>query len=295
MLAEKIAASLILLQQGEPLALSMNPSQGYWLGFSGGKDSVVLLSLAKLSGVKFHAEYHVVGNDAPSTVYFIRENFPEVNFWHPWEKFIPLVRKKGLPTMQRRFCCERTKEAGGKGEVVLTGVRAEESRKRAAYSEVEIFSRRKEHEGKDRSRDVEWLKEVEHQCLKGQDRVMVRPLLNWTEDDIWEYTHKYHLPVNPNYATCGRVGCMFCPFAPKDQIEHYEQIYPGFHRAIMDALHVYWQKSPEHFLQTPEAYYDWWKSKKTVNDFLAMEHAVPLNETKGSHSSEGATMEEKVD
>lgn len=291
MLAEKIAASIILLQQGEPLALSMNPGQGYWLGFSGGKDSVVLLSLAKLSGVKFHAEYHVVGNDAPSTVYFIRENFPEVHFWHPKEKFIPLVRKKGLPTMQRRFCCERTKEAGGKGEVVLTGVRAEESRKRAAYSEVEIFSRRKEHEGKDRSRDAEWLKEVEHQCLKGQDRVMVRPLLNWTEDDIWEYTQKYHLPVNPNYATCGRVGCMFCPFAPGAQIEQYEKAYPGFKRAIVDALHVFWKKSPCHIFPTPEAYYDWWKSKKSVQDYLMSEPADPLNENKGSHGSEGATME----
>ena len=294
MLAEKIAASIILLQQGEPLALSMNPNQGYWLGFSGGKDSVVLLSLAKLSGVKFHAEYNVVGNDAPSTVYFIREKFPEVHFWHPKEKFIPLVRKKGLPTMQRRFCCERTKEAGGKGEVVLTGVRAEESRKRAAYSEVEIFSRRKEHEGKDHSRDVEWLKEVEHQCLKGQDRVMVRPLLNWTEDDIWEYIHRYRLPINPNYATCGRVGCMFCPFAGRAQIEGYMKEYPGFFRAVMNALHEFWKKSPEHIFPSPEKYYDWWLSKKSVAEFLKAEPADPLDEGKGSHGSEGATMEDEL-
>lgn len=292
MLAEKIAASIILLQQGEHLALSMNPSQGYWLGFSGGKDSVVLLSLAKLSGVKFHAEYHVVGNDAPSTVYFIRENFPEVHFWHPKEKFIPLVRKKGLPTMQRRFCCERTKEAGGKGEVVLTGVRAEESRKRASYSEIEIFSRRKEHEGKDHSRGVEWLKEVEHQCLKGQDRVLVRPLLNWTEDEIWEYTQKYKLPVNPNYRDFGRVGCMFCPFAPVSQVKKYERKYPGFHRALMNALHVYWDKYDTHIFPSPEIYYQWWKSKKSIADYLKDEHAVPLKERKGSHGSEGATMVE---
>jgi phosphoadenosine phosphosulfate reductase len=243
--------------------------------------------------VKFHAEYHVVGNDAPSTVYFIRENFPEVHFWHPKEKFIPIVRKKGLPTMQRRFCCERTKEAGGKGEVVLTGVRAEESRKRAGYSEIEIFSRRKEHEGKDRSRDVEWLKEVEHQCLKGQDRVLVRPLLNWTEDDIWEYTQKYKWPVNPNYATCGRVGCMFCPFAPKEQIEHYEQTYPGFARAIMDALYIYWDKYNTHLFPSPEVYYRWWKSKKSAAIFSKLELAVPLNENKGSHGSKGATMVEQ--
>lgn len=292
MLAEKIAASIILLQQGEPLALSMNPSQGYWLGFSGGKDSVVLLSLAKLSGVKFHAEYHVVGNDAPSTVYFIRENFPEVHFWHPKEKFIPLVRKKGLPTRKLRFCCERTKEAGGKGEVVLTGVRAEESSKRAAYSEIEIFSRRKEHEGKEHSRDVEWLQEVEHQCLKGQDRVLVRPLLNWTEGDIWEYIQKFKLPVNPNYRDFGRVGCMFCPFAPINQIEKYERKYPNFKRAIMNAVRVCWEKQNNPIFPSPEAYYEWWKSKQSVVDYLKTIPAVPLNENKGSHGSEGATMNE---
>lgn len=293
MLAEKIAASIILLQQGEQLALSMNPDHGYWLGFSGGKDSVVLLSLAKLSGVKFHAEFQVVGNDAPSTVYFIRENFPEVHFWHPKEKFIPLVRKKGMPTMLHRYCCERTKEAGGKGEVVLTGVRAEESRKRAAYSEIAIFSRRKEHQGKNTSRNAEWLMEVEHQCLKGQDRVMVRPLLNWTEDDIWEYINKYKLPINPNYATVGRVGCMFCPFSSKKQIEYYEQTYPGFHQAILDAVREYWKKYDEHALPSAEAYYDWWKSKKSLADYLGVQRAVPLNGKKGSHGSEGATIEKQ--
>lgn len=291
MLAEKIANAIVLIQKAEHLALEMDPERGFWLGFSGGKDSIVLLSLTKLAGVKFHAEYHVVGNDAPSTVYFIRENFPEVHFWHPKEKFIPLVRKKGLPTMQRRFCCERTKEAGGKGCAVLVGVRTEESRKRAAYSPIEIFSRRKEHEGKPRGRDEEWLQAVEHECLKGQDRVMVRPILDWTEDDIWEYTQRYKLPVNPNYRKFGRVGCMFCPFASGTQIKEYMKEYPGFHRALMDALREYWNKCDTHYLSSPEEYFEWWLTKQSVAIFLESRPACPLYEGKGSHGSEGATVE----
>lgn len=292
MLASKIASAIVLMQEAEHLALTMNPERGFWLGFSGGKDSVVLLSLAKLAGVKFHAEYHVVGVDAPSTIYFIREHFPDVHFWHPKEKFIPLVRKKGLPTMNRRFCCERTKEAGGKGEVVLTGVRAEESVKRAAYAQVEIFSRRKEHEGKDRARDTSWLKKVEHECLKGQDRVMVRPLLDWTADDIWEYTNRYNLPVNPNYAHTGRVGCMFCPFASSTQMAWYESVYPGYLRAILRAIEEFWETHPDHYFQDPLDYYTWWKSKRRLDDWVKMPFASPLHEIKGSHGSGGATMED---
>lgn len=291
MLASKIASAIVLMQEAEHLALTMNPEKGFWLGFSGGKDSVVLLSLAKLAGVKFHAEYSVVGNDAPSTVYFIREHFPEVHFWHPKEKFIPLVRKKGLPTMNRRFCCERTKEAGGKGEVVLTGVRAEESVKRAAYAKVEIFSRRKEHEGKDRARNTSWLKQVEHECLKGQDRVMVRPLLDWTADDIWEYTNRYNLPVNPNYEHAGRVGCMFCPFASSKQMAWYEREYPGYLLAILKAIEDFCKTHPDHYFQNPMDYYLWWKSKRSLVDWERMRLASHLHETKGSHGSEGATMD----
>lgn len=292
MLAEKIASSLLLMQKAEGLALEMDPDKGFWLGFSGGKDSIVLLSLAKLAGVRFHAVYHVVGNDAPSTVYFIRENFPEVEFWHPKEKFIQLIRKKGLPTMQRRFCCERTKEAGGKGCAVLVGVRAEESRKRAAYTPIEIFSRRKEHEDKPRGRSEEWLQEVEHECIKGQDRVLIRPLLNWTEEDIWEYTQKYKLPVNPNYSRFRRVGCMVCPFAPAAQVREYLEEYPGVYKSIMAALHEFWAKSEVHALPTPEAYFEWWLSKKSVEDYLKERPACPLNENKGSYGSAGATMED---
>lgn len=274
-LAKRIAESIELLQKGEGLALALDPIGGYYVGFSGGKDSVVLLSLVKLSGVRYRAQYNVVGNDAPETIKFIREHYPEVEFAHPKEKFIQLVRKKGMPTMGTRFCCERTKEHFGAGCVVLTGVRAEESRKRASYAAVMIQSRRKEHKGTDLRRDEEWLSEVQHECIRGKDRVKVYPLLNWTEEEVWEYINHYKLPVNPLYAKFGRVGCMFCPFASRKQIEAYEEAYPGFHRAILQALRVYWKRTDDHMLSCPEEYYDWWKSKQTVERYKAI-HDIAL-------------------
>ena len=276
-LSEAIAKSLDLLVKGEALALSLNPNEGYHLAFSGGKDSQVLLHLAQLAGVRFRAYYNVCGLDSPENVYFIRKHYPDVKWLHPKEKIIQLIRKKGLPTMNVRYCCERTKESQGKGCVVLTGVRAEESHKRAKYAAIEIFSRRVEHQGKDKTRSEEWLKETEHECIKGQDRVMVRPMLHWTEAMVWEYINKNNIPVNPCYANRGRVGCMFCPFSSKKEIERCEHEYQGFYRAILSALKTYWAKTDKHELSTPIEYYEWWKSKKSLTDFKASKPAMPSN------------------
>lgn len=268
-LEKKIAESVELLQEGECLALALNPADGYYLAFSGGKDSQVLMSLCRVAGVRFRAYYSVTSIDPPDNVYFIRRYYPDVEFVHPKENFFRLIEKKGLPTMQRRFCCERLKEGLGAGNVVLTGVRAEESHKRSAYGAIEIYSRRKEHQLGSRERTIDQIMENEHQCIKGKDRVMLRPILHWTEEEVWEYIKEMKLPVNPCYKAVGRVGCMFCPFATKGQIAMYESRYPGFKMAVLRALAKFWLRGDEHIFQNPFQYYEWWKSKQTVARFKA--------------------------
>ena len=49
------------------------PKEGYYLAFSGGKDSQVIYHLAKESGVRFEANYNITGIDPPELVYFIRK------------------------------------------------------------------------------------------------------------------------------------------------------------------------------------------------------------------------------
>jgi len=51
------------------------PPDGYFLGFSGGKDSVVLYDLTVKAGVKFQAYYSATGIDPPELVKFIRDNY----------------------------------------------------------------------------------------------------------------------------------------------------------------------------------------------------------------------------
>lgn len=269
----KINHSIELIRKGEKLAIALNPKDGYFVGFSGGKDSQVLLELVKMSGVKFKAYYSVTTNDPPENVYFIRNKYPEVIFLHPKDNFFKLVEKKGLPTMFHRYCCAYLKENPGVGNVVLTGIRAEESRKRSSYNEVRIFSTRKEHANRDAKHSIESIEENEHRCIKGKDKLMVYPILHWTEDEVWQFIRENNIPINPCYKLFGRVGCMFCPFSNKSQIEYYEEHYPKFKEHFIASLQKYLNKrqcSDKCGFTTAEEYYDWWKSKKSLRDYIAM-------------------------
>ena len=113
------------------------PPNGYYLSFSGGKDSVVIKALADMAKVKYDAHYNITSVDPPELVRFIKEKHPDVMFEVPRYKdgtqitmwnLIP--RKKMPPTRIMRYCCESLKESGGEGRFCVTGVRHSESVKR---------------------------------------------------------------------------------------------------------------------------------------------------------------------
>ena len=68
----KIKRSIHAMQTFEVKALQMSP-EGYYLCFSGGKDSQVIYALAKMAGVKFQAYYNITTVDQPELVHFIRK------------------------------------------------------------------------------------------------------------------------------------------------------------------------------------------------------------------------------
>lgn len=275
-LTKKIAESLAILQKGEATALRMNPEGGYFLGFSGGKDSQAVYHLCKLAGVRFEPYYSVTGIDTPETIHFIRDRYPDVEFIHHKKNFFQLVEEKGLPTIMRRYCCERLKEHFGAGQCVLTGVRAEESKKRSSYAAIEVFSRRKEHVGRGRKRTEEWLTETEHKCIKGQDKIMIRPILDWTTEEVFQFLIMCGEKVNPTYAKHRRVGCMFCPFAPKWEIEYFESIYPLYRKRLLLAIERWGAKNGYYGLSSAEEVLQWWKTKQSICDYKMRQIASPL-------------------
>ena len=83
---------------------TFEPPEGYFLAFSGGKDSSVIKALADMSGVKYDAK--------------------PITMWN-------LIPKKRMPlTRIVRYCCQELKETSGENRFVVTGVRHCESIKR---------------------------------------------------------------------------------------------------------------------------------------------------------------------
>lgn len=116
---------------------SFEPPDGYYVAFSGGKDSQCIYHLCKRAGVKFDAHYHVTSVDPPELVRFIRTQYPDVKLDFPRDEggrvitMWNLIPRKHMPPTRRvRYCCEQLKESGGKGRVTVTGVRWAESYRR---------------------------------------------------------------------------------------------------------------------------------------------------------------------
>lgn len=268
-LQEKIDHSIALIRKAEKLALTMQPDMGFHVGFSGGKDSQVVLELVKMAGVKYKAVYSVTTNDPADNVRFIKHHYPDVEFSVPKESYFQLIAKKGVPTMFNRWCCALFKETAGVGFVVLTGIRREESRKRAEYDEVLKFGKDKE------SVDLDKMEENEFRCIGGKDKFMVYPILEWTEEDVWAFIRERGLPVNPCYKAHKRVGCVFCPFARPKDIRAYCETHPQLKSAFIHAIERF-MEGRETMLPTAEDFFEWWISHESLDTYIAKKRQLTL-------------------
>ena len=233
-LADRIAESVEILRMYEP-------PDGYFLAFSGGKDSMVLLEMAKLAGVKFDAHYHITTADPPELVKFIRAEYPSVAMDRPeWTMWTLIPHKQMPPTRLVRFCCEFLKEGGGEGRVTLTGVKKSDSTARR--------------------------KALVHSCRK-KGTTVVNPLLNWCDDEIWDYIKTRGMKYCELYDQgFSRLGCIGCPMAgPKKQRAEFER-WPKFRDAYLRAFgrmievrkRLHPGKEYRVLWNTPEEVMSWW-------------------------------------
>ena len=133
-----------LVKQAIDIMRNFEGEEPYQLGYSGGKDSDVILHLAIKSGVKFNAVHNHTTVDAPETVYYVRKkvNRGLVKVEYPKESMWQLiVRLKTPPTRLYRYCCKYLKEYSGIGKKLVTGVRKYESRNRFENQGIITFTR----------------------------------------------------------------------------------------------------------------------------------------------------------
>ena len=138
-LVQKIDYSIALLRKAEALALRYDADDGFYLAFSGGKDSQCLYHVAQLAGVRFKAHFSPTSIDPPQLIRFIRRNYPDCEFKRLRRSiFTACLEHKILPTMIARWCCAEFKEQSGAGKVTLIGIRHAESSRRAKRNEFEV-------------------------------------------------------------------------------------------------------------------------------------------------------------
>ncbi len=174
-----------------------------WGCFSGGKDSVVIKDLVLRSGVAAEWHYNVTSLDPPELIRFIKRCHPDVKFDFPQEPFfIHANRTKRFPLRTLRWCCQEYKERyypTTNGQLMVMGIRAEESPRRAArWSEIQ----KKTVSG--------------HRSKMAKNIHVYCPIIKWTRADVWEYIHSRKLPYSPLYDEgFDRMGCIGCPMAGK--------------------------------------------------------------------------------
>lgn len=282
-LNDKVRRAVGLFQMFADTAVQYHP-EGYYLAFSGGKDSVVIYALAKMAQVKFKAHYHLTTVDPPELVWFIRREFPEVEIEQPELTMWNLIVKKQIPPLRTaRYCCDVLKEQGGEGAFTVTGVRWQESRKRAERSFLEIRGSRKAvYLNCD---NQESRRQVESCVLKGKR--ILNPIIDWSEEDIWNFIRRYRQPYCCLYdqGFC-RIGCIGCPLASIRSREREFERYPQFRRAYIRAFDRMVQArtangKTEGNWNDGESVFRWWmyggiKKEKQIEGQLEMSEFIDM-------------------
>lgn len=248
-LAAKVERAVGLLRMWEAKALRMSPA-GYYVAFSGGKDSCVIKELAKMAGVRFTAHYNQTTIDPPELIAFLRQQHPDVQ-WE-WQNktrrgFFEMVARWGLPTARGRWCCKLFKEGGGKGRLRVVGVRAEESARRKRL----------------------W-KEVQTKL----DGEFVAPIVYWTDADVWQFIRSRGVPYCKLYDEgIDRLGCIGCPMQTLRKMNAQFERFPKYEAAYRAAAYRFYARRKQriadgtyqgniaaaNMFATPEEYWLHWR------------------------------------
>lgn len=268
-LAAKIRYSVNLLQKAEKMALRLDPQNGFYLAFSGGKDSQTLYHITKLAGVRFKAHMNLTSIDPPEVIRFVKRQYQDVELIKPRMSIFDMAKKKRfLPTKKFRWCCAEYKEVSGVGKVTLIGIRHEESSRRSKRKELSI--RKKEYENFD-----QWSEHEEKMvtCVGGKDKILLSPIIHWTHNDVWEFLNVNRIPHCELYDQgYTRIGCICCTMSNIKQKYKDIERWPHVKRNWLKTIK--WLKDngySRHQAEEEEVNFRWWISGKNFKSFYSDE------------------------
>lgn len=261
--------------------------------YSGGKDSDVMLNLFRRAGIPFEVINSHTTADAPQTVRHIREVFHQLELdgisckiVHPTYKgertsMWSLIPQKMMPPTQVvRYCCKILKEQSTNGRYAATGIRWDESTKRAKRMPFESVAAQKKQRQKF-SDEVMLLtdnsenRRMTELCMQ-KKKMVVNPIIDWTNKDIWEYIHAEKIPVCELYQ-CGytRVGCVGCPMAGKKRYKEFRD-FPAYKLNYIRAFDRMLEYRKAHVVdsyrwKTVEDVFRWWMDDENIEGQMSLD------------------------
>ena len=252
----------------------------FYVAFSGGKDSIVLLDLVKraLPRNSFSVVFGDTGMEFPDTYELIKEieeflKSEEINFIKAsnenvtvkdsWESF-------GPPSQRIRWCCsvhktvpqilalrKYLKNPNFRG-MAFIGVRGDESASRNEYNEIESG---KKHNG---------------QCS-------AYPILEWNSAELYLYIFQNSLLINRAYKKgSSRVGCLVCPLAASKNEFFKYKCYAGDSQMFFNTIRKNnFQEQDD--VEKIDAYLDYggWKARRSGAVFASHPQRYFDNTTNG--------------
>lgn len=220
---------------------AFEPEEGYYLAFSGGKDSITVKRLMDMAGVKYDAHYSVTSVDPPELVQFVK-TFPDVDFDFPTDKdgnintmWNLMPKKRMPPTRVTRWCCQGLKEMQGSGRFVVTGVRWAESARRSATRAGLEFGETKT--GKRNLLDPDNDRERLAGICQAKAQRFLNPIIDWETADVWEFIKAEGLRYCSLYDEgFTRLGCIGCPMQGREGMLRDFERWPKYKAAYLKAF-----------------------------------------------------------
>ena len=199
-----------------------------FIQFSGGNDSMAMLSLVREVTDRFVCCYMATGLEFKGVIQFVKDICKSLGVellisnpsMHKGNLFKRIERFQSFPGLIATWCCRdlklrpqkkmlQAKYGRDKTFYKLEGIRRAESIRRMSIYKNYVDTPIRE--------DSEFPGSYE-----------VFPIINWTNDDIANYLEKKDLKMMKHYKKYGVSGCAFCPFYPADFYRRILRIEPEF-------------------------------------------------------------------